>query len=61
MIELRRLNSIEEQRALMRFSRRSRMEFGIVEPDSVHACRGDMFSNLEKIGELIALDETGFA
>lgn len=40
----------------MRFSRRSRMEFGIMEAGSVDACRADMFSAWEKTGELIALD-----
>jgi 2-keto-4-pentenoate hydratase/2-oxohepta-3-ene-1,7-dioic acid hydratase in catechol pathway len=33
------------------------MEFGIVEADSVRACRGDMFSTWERTGELIALNE----
>src|SRR6185436_819957 len=41
----------------MRFSRQGRMEFGIMEADSVRACRGDMFSTWEKTGELIALNE----
>ena len=41
----------------LRFSRRGRSGFGILETDRVRACRGDMFSAWEKTDELIELDE----
>jgi Rv2993c-like, N-terminal len=41
----------------LRFSRRGRSGFGILEADRVRECRGDMFSAWERTDELIALDE----